>query len=155
MGKYFLFSMLTTILLVVINYIIVGKSKYSKTFAIISIIYSVFQIIFDNIYYLNLIKQDDYYISLYSDLIKDLNITFILVTIIELVFLLIIKLKIRFDLYKTITIAVFICTVIYLIVFRGIIITKTIVDMSTFSWILILNYINFINIPLLFIKNRN
>ena len=86
----------------------------------------------------------------------ELQLTFIIVALIEVILLFILKNKIRFNLYKMITISLFICTMLTLIVFKGIIITKTIVDISTYAWVLIINYINFINIPIyLFKKNKN
>ena len=156
MVKYLGLSFLITLVLVIINYVILGKNKFSKILGIVSIIYSFIHIIIDNIYYYDLVYSQEYYINLYSDFMLELQLTFIIVALIEVILLFILKNKIRFNLYKTITVSLFICTILILIVFRGIIITKTIVDISTYAWVLIINYINFINIPIyLFKKNKN
>ena len=156
MVKYLGLSFLITLVLVIINYVILGKNKFSKILGIVSIIYSFIHIIINNIYYYDLVYSQEYYINLYSDFMLELQLTFIIVALIEVILLFILKNKIRFNLYKTITVSLFICTILILIVFRGIIITKTIVDISTYAWVLIINYINFINIPIyLFKKNKN
>ena len=156
MVKYLGLSFFITLVLVIINYVVLGKNKVSKILGIVSIIYSFIHIIIDNIYYYDLVYSQEYYINLYSDFMLELHLTFVIVALIEVILLFILKNKIKFDLYKMITVSLFICTILTLIVFRGIIITKTIVDISTYAWILIINYINFINIPLyLFKKNKN
>ena len=156
MVKYLGLSFLITLVLVIINYVILGKNKVSKILGMLSFIYSFIHIIINNIYYYDLVYSQEYYINLYSDFMLELQLTFIIVALIEVILLFILKNKIRFNLYKTITVSLFICTILILIVFRGIIITKTIVDISTYAWVLIINYINFINIPIyLFKKNKN
>ena len=156
MVKYLGLSFLITLVLVISNYVILGKNKVSKILGMLSFIYSFIHIIINNIYYYDLVYSQEYYINLYSDFMLELQLTFIIVALIEVILLFILKNKIRFNLYKMITISLFICTMLTLIVFKGIIITKTIVDISTYAWVLIINYINFINIPIyLFKKNKN
>jgi len=152
MHTYLLYSLVIVIALVTLNYIMLKKSNYSKSFGVISILYSIFQVILCNIYYISLINSSEYYIKLYSELTLNLNKIFILVTVVELIVLLILKSKINFKLHKIITIVLYISTTIFLILFKGMIISKTIVDISLFAWVLIINYINLINIPILFSK---
>lgn len=152
MHTYLLYSLVIVIALVTLNYIMLKKSNYSKSFGVISILYSIFQVILCNIYYVSLINSSEYYIKLYSELTLNLNKIFILVTVVELIVLLILKSKINFKLHKIITIVLYISTTIFLILFKGMIISKTIVDISLFAWVLIINYINLINIPILFSK---
>ena len=152
MHTYLLDSLVIVIALVTLNYIMLKKSNYSKSFGVISILYSIFQVILCNIYYVSLINSSEYYIKLYSELTLNLNKIFILVTVVELIVLLILKSKINFKLHKIITIVLYISTTIFLILFKGMIISKTIVDISLFAWVLIINYINLINIPILFSK---
>ena len=152
MHTYLLYSLVIVIALVTLNYIMLKKSNYSKSFGVISILYSIFQVILCNIYYVSLINSSEYYIKLYNELTLNLNKIFILVTVVELIVLLILKSKINFKLHKIITIVLYISTTIFLILFKGMIISKTIVDISLFAWVLIINYINLINIPILFSK---
>lgn len=155
---YFLYSLLSFIIFNIISlFFLLYKDKFNKTALLlgaISIVFAIFHIILLNISYNNEISESSYKVDWFFKVVRELNTTFGIVSIIITFMLFILSFKIRYYVFHAITIATLTVTLSILFLHKGLIITKTNIDLSTLSVCLMNYYLNFATMPLLFKKHR-
>ena len=136
-----------------------SKEKFKKVSLIlsgISLIFSTLMIVLINTSYAYLISkeyaQNVAQRDIYFNLMKELNLTFLIVAIIAIIVFLLLSRKFNYKYFYIDTIIILVGLNLALSLFRGIIITKDIIDFSTLSFSLIYYYLNFAIVPLVLKK---
>ena len=136
-----------------------SKEKFKKVSLIlsgISLIFSTLMIVLINTSYVSLISkeyaQNVAQRNIYFNLMKELNLTFLIVAIIAVIVFLLLSRKFKYKYFYIDTIIILVGLNLALSLFRGIIITKDIIDFSTLSFSLIYYYLNFAIVPLVLKK---
>ncbi len=157
LNLYFFYSLIFFIILNIINLIILyNKTKLKTivlTIGIVSLIFSTYHIFLLNSHYINAIIKEFYnseeQITTFFNIVNELNITFGIVSLVLTLILSFLFIKIKYKSLHKLTIIILFVTSSILFFYKGIIITKTIIDFSLLSWCLICYYLNFATIPLL------
>lgn len=152
--------LLIFIILSLLNFIFLyKKSKFKKLSLIINIIsllFGIVLIIFINKDFISLISKE--FINSpqekndYFNIVIDFNITFCVTSLIITTILLLLSIKIKYKLLYIITILLLIVVNIILFCFKGLIITKNVVNIGMLAQCLIFYYLNLLTIPLLIKK---
>lgn len=163
MYYYFGYSPLIFIILNLLNLSLLKRNtnynNLSIGFTLTSITFGIINIIILNIKYHNLIFKE-FYDSLidlqwYIGTVFELNTLFASISLSITIFLFILSLKLDFKLFYTINISLVIIIGIYLFFSKGIIITKSVVDMSLLSNSIMIYYLNITSIPLILKKYQS
>ena len=157
--KYF-YLLLVFIVINITNFVFLySKEKFKKVSLIlsgISLIFSTLMIVLINTSYVSLISkeyaQDVAQRDIYFSLMKELNLTFLIVAIIAIIVFLLLSRKFKYKYFYIDTVIILVGLNFALSLFRGIIITKDIIDFSTLSLSLIYYYLNFAIVPLVLKK---
>ncbi|MDD2392151.1 MAG: hypothetical protein PHU94_04380 [Bacilli bacterium] len=156
MSHFYFKLLIIFIILNIVNFAFLSsKDKFKKISLVInllSLLFSIVIIFIMNAHYNSLILKE------YNDIIdkknwflntvKDLNIFYIKVTLITTIIFTIIAYKVRYDILYFIIVTTLITLNIILFFYKGTIITKSFIDLSTLSTSLIYYYLNFTIIPL-------
>lgn len=151
------------VVLNIINFIfLLNKDKYKKTsftIGVLSLLFSTIIIIIMNINYNSLIFKEfsdvlDKKLQ-FLNIVRDLNIFFATTSLITTLILAIISYKLNYKLLYIMTIISLLILTIILFFYKGIIITKSVINLSLLSWCLMNYYLNFAIIPLLIKKCKN
>ena len=152
--------LLIFIILSLLNFIFLyKKSKFKKLSLIINVIsllFGIVLIIFINKDFISLISKE--FInspqekSYYFNIVIDFNITFFVTSLIIMTILLLLSIKVKYKLLYIISILLLIVVNIILFCFKGLIITKNVVNIGMLAQCLIFYYLNLLTIPLLIKK---
>lgn len=156
MSHFYFKLLIIFIVLNIVNFAFLSsKNKFKKISLIISILSLLFSIIIifimNNHYnslilseYSNMADEKNWFLNT----VKDLNIFYIKVTLITTIIFTAIAYKVKYDVLYFITVTTLIILNIILFFYKGTIITKSFIDLSTLSISLIYYYLNFTIIPL-------
>ena len=156
----YFYLLLVFIVINITNFVFLhSKEKFKKVSLIlsgISLIFSTLMIVLINTSYAYLISkeyaQNVAQRDIYFNLMKELNLTFLIVAIIAIIVFLLLSRKFNYKYFYIDTIIILVGLNLALSLFRGIIITKDIIDFSTLSFSLIYYYLNFAIVPLVLKK---
>ena len=156
----YFYLLLVFIVLNITNFVFLhSKEKFKKVSLIlsgISLIFSTLMIVLINTSYVSLISkeyaQNVAQRDIYFNLMKELNLTFLIVAIIAIIVFLLLSRKFKYKYFYIDTVIILVGLNLALSLFRGIIITKDIIDFSTLSFSLIYYYLNFAIVPLVLKK---
>ena len=162
MFYYHHWLLISFIIFNIVNFVFLYNKKKLKKLSIIigviSILFSVFIIIKINneyiSYFLKYYNSEPEKLSDYLNIVKNLNVTFLLASLVTTTVLFILSLKVKYKLFYLITVILLI--VLYVVLFFGVLIktmnTKCVLDLLTFSECLKHYYLSLTIIPLLFKK---
>lgn len=154
--------LLIFIILSIINFIFLcSTSKFKKISFIIntiSLLFGIVLIIFINKDFISLISNEfinnPQEANSYFNIVIDFNITFFVTSLIITTILFLLSIKIKYRLLYVISIVLLIVVNIILFCFKGIIITKNVINLGMLAQCLIFYYLNLLTIPLI-IKKYN
>ena len=160
MFNYHYIILVLFIIFNIINLILLYNKKKYKTAIIITYIvsfsFSLFMILFTNIEYKSLIihnfSDNIQQMNSYLDIVRDINISFLVVSFFIFILLLLLSFKLKYKLLWIITIILLLILNIVLYFWKCIIISKNIINFSMFAQCLKYYYLNILILPLL-IKN--
>lgn len=154
---YFFYSLIIFIILNIINlFILSSKNRFKIVVLIIGIIslfFSTYHIFLLNWYYINAIIKEFYdsteYLTRFFNIVNELNIIYGITSLLLISILTFLTFKNKYKLLLKITRISLLIVSSVLFIYKGVIITKTVIDFSLLSWCLICYYLNFATIPLL------
>lgn len=160
MFYYHHWLLISFIIFNIVNFVFLYNKKKLKKLAIIigviSILFSVFMIIrINNEYsscFLKYYNSEPEKLSDYLNIVKNLNVTFLLASLVSTIILFILSIKVKYKLLYLITVTLLI--ILYVVLFSCVLIktmnTKCVLDLFTFSECLKHYYLSLTIIPLLF-----
>lgn len=163
MSYSYLKLLIIFIILNIFNFtFLLSKDKFKKISLVINILCLLFSIIMifniNNHYnflilneYNDIVDKKNWFLNT----VKELNIFYIKITIITTIMFIIITYRFKYDVVYLITVTILIILNIILFFYKGTIIIKSYIDLSTLSISLIYYYLNFTTIPLSLKKYLN